>query len=182
MDFTAAEGDSTLTAVNTTGDSVVTSKPLPAMRMADQFSSNIHPWMKGCVWAFDHPYFAVTDANGGFVIPNAPAGKWRLVVARRGGVRRGGAARNGADRTGTGRVPRRGPTPVRRCEVPRRLAPAAQMTPSPAGTRRTPVPAGRRTSGCWINTERVPPSRRRLGAMVQAYDPAVTRADVALER
>lgn len=57
-----------------------TSKPLAASRLPDMYRSNIYPWMKGCVWAFDHPYFAVTDANGRFEIPNAPAGKWRLVV------------------------------------------------------------------------------------------------------
>ncbi len=57
-----------------------TAKPLPAMRSPDAYTSNIYPWMKGYVWAFDHPYFAVTDANGKFSIANAPAGKWRLVV------------------------------------------------------------------------------------------------------
>ena len=36
--------------------------------------------MKGYVWAFDHPYSAVTDAAGNFTIPNAPVGAWRLVV------------------------------------------------------------------------------------------------------
>jgi RNA polymerase sigma factor (sigma-70 family) len=56
------------------------SKPLPALRLPDQFKCNIYPWMTGYVWAFDHPYFAVTDANGHFEIPNAPAGNWRLAA------------------------------------------------------------------------------------------------------
>ena len=57
-----------------------TSKPLPPLRTPDDFRCDIYPWMRGWVWAFDHPYFAVTDANGRYVIPNAPAGKWRLVA------------------------------------------------------------------------------------------------------
>jgi hypothetical protein len=41
---------------------------------------NIHPWMKGWVRVFDHPYFAVTDADGKFEIKNAPAGKYNIVM------------------------------------------------------------------------------------------------------
>lgn len=61
-------------------DMTHTTKPRTAAALPDHYSSTIYPWMAGCVWAFDHPYFAVTDANGKFAIPNAPAGKWRLVV------------------------------------------------------------------------------------------------------
>jgi RNA polymerase sigma factor (sigma-70 family) len=57
-----------------------TTKPLPPLRLPDLGSDTIHPWVRGYVWAFDHPYFAVTDARGDFTIPNAPAGKWRLMV------------------------------------------------------------------------------------------------------
>src|SRR5207248_5945579 len=42
-------------------------------------SCNIHPWMKGWIRVFDHPYFAVTDENGKFEIKNAPAGKLKVV-------------------------------------------------------------------------------------------------------
>jgi hypothetical protein len=45
-----------------------------------QVQCNIHPWMKGWVRIFDHPYFAITDENGRFELKNAPAGKYRLVV------------------------------------------------------------------------------------------------------
>ena len=45
-----------------------------------QFKCTIHPWMVGYFRVFDHPYFAVTDADGKFEIKNAPAGKFRLVV------------------------------------------------------------------------------------------------------
>ncbi len=57
-----------------------TTKPLPASRFPAGYRSNIYPWMGGYVWAFDHPYFAVTDADGRFEIPNVPAGTWRLVA------------------------------------------------------------------------------------------------------
>ena len=53
---------------------------LVAGRISDVFQSTIHTWMRGYVWAFDHPYFAVTDATGVFRIPDAPVGTWRLVI------------------------------------------------------------------------------------------------------
>src|SRR5262249_53703305 len=53
---------------------------LKAARFPVTVACNIHPWMKGWVRVFDHPYFAVTDADGRFEIKNAPAGKCRLVV------------------------------------------------------------------------------------------------------
>ena len=36
---------------------------------------NIHPWMKAWILPMDHPYFAVTDKNGRFSIPQLPAGE-----------------------------------------------------------------------------------------------------------
>lgn len=36
----------------------------------------IHPWMKGWVFVQDHPYCAVSDANGKFTLENVPAGEW----------------------------------------------------------------------------------------------------------
>ena len=35
---------------------------------------NIHQWMTGYVWAFDHPYAAVTNNDGTYEIKNVPAG------------------------------------------------------------------------------------------------------------
>jgi hypothetical protein len=43
-------------------------------------SCTIHPWMKGWIRVYPHPYVAVTDAKGNFEIKNAPAGEWNLVV------------------------------------------------------------------------------------------------------
>ncbi|HWY85819.1 MAG TPA: hypothetical protein VNX28_03790 [Gemmataceae bacterium] len=35
---------------------------------------DIHPWMNARVWAFDHPYFAVTKSDGNFEIKDVPTG------------------------------------------------------------------------------------------------------------
>jgi len=43
-------------------------------------SCTIHPWMKMYIRVFDHPYYAVTDAQGNFEIKNAPAGDYKVVV------------------------------------------------------------------------------------------------------
>ena len=34
-----------------------------------------HTWMSAWIYVFDHPYFAVTDASGAFVIKDVPAGE-----------------------------------------------------------------------------------------------------------
>jgi hypothetical protein len=46
-----------------------------------QLSCDIHPWMYARVWAFDHPYFAVTEPDGKFEIKNVPTGVELGVVA-----------------------------------------------------------------------------------------------------
>jgi RNA polymerase sigma factor (sigma-70 family) len=69
-----------------------TTKPLTAVTSPDQYKSDIYPWMSGFVWAFDHPYAAVTDADGKFEIKDAPAGKWRLAVWHEGVGYLGGPA------------------------------------------------------------------------------------------
>ena len=55
-------------------------KDLKASRFPVSISCNIHPWMHAWARVFDHPYFAVTDANGNFEIKDAPAGEYNLVV------------------------------------------------------------------------------------------------------
>ncbi len=52
---------------------------LKADRFPVKSACNIHPWMGAYVRIFNHPYYAVTDADGQFTIKQAPAGKYRLV-------------------------------------------------------------------------------------------------------
>lgn len=39
---------------------------------------DIHPWMRGWIYVFDHPQFAVSDASGRFRIASVPAGRYKL--------------------------------------------------------------------------------------------------------
>jgi hypothetical protein len=53
-------------------------------------SCGAHGWMKGYLWMFEHPYFAITNDKGEFEIKDAPAGKWNLVIWHDGGGYFGG--------------------------------------------------------------------------------------------
>ena len=41
---------------------------------------NIHPWMKGYIAVFKHPYFAVTDKNGSFELKDLPPGTYTITA------------------------------------------------------------------------------------------------------
>lgn len=41
---------------------------------------DIHAWMCGWIYTFEHPYHAVTDADGRFELPELPVGKQRLAI------------------------------------------------------------------------------------------------------
>jgi hypothetical protein len=53
---------------------------LKADRIPVAIECNIHPWMKGWARVYDHPYYAVTDADGNFTIKNAPVGEFRMKI------------------------------------------------------------------------------------------------------
>ena len=48
-----------------------------------KFQCDVHPWMFAWVSVFDHPYFAVSGADGKFTIKNVPAGKYTLEATHR---------------------------------------------------------------------------------------------------
>jgi plastocyanin len=48
-----------------------------------KFKCDVHPWMFAWVSVFDHPYFAVSGAEGTYKIENVPAGKYKLQAAHR---------------------------------------------------------------------------------------------------
>ncbi len=41
---------------------------------------NVHPWMKGYIAVFKHPYFAVTDKNGSFDLKDLPPGTYTITA------------------------------------------------------------------------------------------------------
>jgi hypothetical protein len=55
----------------------------PKPNYSDPISINcdIHKWMSGYVWAFDHPYAAVTKEDGTYEIKNVPTGVEVKIVA-----------------------------------------------------------------------------------------------------
>lgn len=41
---------------------------------------DVHPWMNAWIGVFDHPYFAVTGADGGFQLPKLSAGNYTVTA------------------------------------------------------------------------------------------------------
>ena len=62
---------------------------LKADRRAAIFKCDIHGWMQGRLFVFDHPYYAVTDKDGKFELKGVPVGKWRIVYRHEDGFHKG---------------------------------------------------------------------------------------------
>ncbi|HEY6339391.1 MAG TPA: carboxypeptidase regulatory-like domain-containing protein [Candidatus Sulfotelmatobacter sp.] len=41
---------------------------------------NVHPWMRGYIAVFKHPYFAVSEKNGSFEVKNLPPGTYTITA------------------------------------------------------------------------------------------------------
>src|SRR5450432_448536 len=61
----------------------------PGSKMEDSFAReeiaipvkcNVHPWMRGYIAVFKHPYFAVTDKNGSFELKDVPPGTYTITA------------------------------------------------------------------------------------------------------
>ncbi|HEY1170449.1 MAG TPA: carboxypeptidase regulatory-like domain-containing protein [Verrucomicrobiae bacterium] len=48
-----------------------------------RFKCDVHPWMFSYIGLVNHPYFAVTDANGNFTIQNVPPGNYTVELYHR---------------------------------------------------------------------------------------------------
>jgi hypothetical protein len=55
-------------------------KKLVAERFPITVTCDIHPYMKGYLMVFDHPFFTITGADGSFEIKGVPPGQQNLVV------------------------------------------------------------------------------------------------------
>ncbi len=55
-------------------------KKLMADRYPIELKCDIHPWMKGYLMVFDHPFFTITGPDGSFEIKGVPPGTQNLVV------------------------------------------------------------------------------------------------------
>jgi plastocyanin len=53
---------------------------LTTPELAIPVKCNVHPWMKGYVFVFDHPYYAITKADGTFTLPNLPPGTYTIAA------------------------------------------------------------------------------------------------------
>jgi plastocyanin len=49
-------------------------------RFPVEIKCDIHPWMRGWMMVYDHPFFATTGSDGSFEIKGVPAGEQNLVV------------------------------------------------------------------------------------------------------
>ncbi|HEV3144974.1 MAG TPA: hypothetical protein VGZ47_13875 [Gemmataceae bacterium] len=58
---------------------------LKAEERAMLLNCDIHGWMGGRVYVFDHPYFALTGKDGTFEIKNAPGGKYKIYIQHEAG-------------------------------------------------------------------------------------------------
>lgn len=56
----------------------VMKKVIASAEVPIRFKCDVHPWMFAYIGVFDHPFFAVTDADGNFKIAGVPDGKYTL--------------------------------------------------------------------------------------------------------
>ncbi len=43
---------------------------------------DVHPWMKGYIFVYEHPYYTITDSVGHFIISGIPPGDYMLSLWR----------------------------------------------------------------------------------------------------
>jgi plastocyanin len=74
-------------AVPTSNQEFNTGQPLAGMKHQHRFSTrevmvpfkcDVHPWMRAYVGVLDHPYFAVTGADGSFELKGLPPGTYTV--------------------------------------------------------------------------------------------------------
>lgn len=69
-----------LRVTTTDAGQVVPSERVVAAPGTVEVRGEVQPWLRAWVLAFDHPYFATTDAAGAFALDEVPPGTYQLVV------------------------------------------------------------------------------------------------------
>jgi hypothetical protein len=83
--FTRADTHDTLTVMEFFNEGqVVASEKLAKTSGIVEIRCAQHPWTRGYIAVFDHPYFDVTDAAGRFAIDSIPPGTYTVMVWRDG--------------------------------------------------------------------------------------------------
>ncbi len=79
---TAGDRPGTVLLEVTTTDAgqVVPSERVVAAPGTVEARGELQPWLRAWVLAFDHPYFATTDARGAFTLDGVPPGTYQLVA------------------------------------------------------------------------------------------------------
>lgn len=81
LEFIAAANGDTLQTMRFFNDGqVVASEVLAKTPGIVEVRCVQHPWSKAFIAVFDHPYYAVTERDGGFKIDSLPPGKYTLNV------------------------------------------------------------------------------------------------------
>jgi hypothetical protein len=71
-------GDVVATIRETDEGQVVPNDQVLARAGILELSCEVHRWTRGWIAVFDHPYYAVTDADGGFVMDSVPPGRYAV--------------------------------------------------------------------------------------------------------
>lgn len=71
----SSRANDTLNPIQAPGGPPVEWKPAKK-EIGVSFECNLHPWMKAWVCVVDHPWFAVTGADGRFVLQGVPPGEY----------------------------------------------------------------------------------------------------------
>jgi hypothetical protein len=74
------DGDSIAVVEHTDAGSVVPVGRVLARPGVVAARSELHLWMRAWIQVFDHPYFAVTRADGQWALDSVPPGRWRLAA------------------------------------------------------------------------------------------------------
>ncbi|MEZ0227955.1 MAG: urate hydroxylase PuuD [Planctomycetota bacterium] len=62
------------------GNGARAAKTFPNQEVTFRVKCDVHPWMSAYVGVVNHPFFAVTGANGEFILQDVPAGDYTLGV------------------------------------------------------------------------------------------------------